>query len=204
MQANFISSVSSASGSSRVSASTSESYLPLVWERLLTGVWFTLGVGLTAACLPAHSAELTAQVPAPTAEPPTAVVTDALPNGTYVYGEASQPNQIGATYLVLRVRDRQVVGAFFTPSSSFDCFRGQFQRNRLSLSIVNSYDRTVYDYSVPLQPPTPVATTQAVARSAPVELAGYHRLATVSQADQAMVQTCQARYSTALPNRPQP
>ena len=55
----------------------------------------------------------------------TAVVQrNFLKDGVYLYGESSQPEQIGQSYMVFEVKQGQVTGAFYMPRSSFDCFTG--------------------------------------------------------------------------------
>jgi hypothetical protein len=172
---------------------TIEQSAPHFLEKLLTGALFTLTVVVTVACAPVHSAEVP-HVNSKSLPPQNQPSQGALPDGTYLYGESVTPNQAGTTYMVIDVRDRQVVGAFYAPSSSFDCFRGKFQANNLALNIADSYDRTSHLYSVPLQANTQVAPAGQSA-SAPVELTGYHQIQTISAADQKLLATCQAKYS---------
>jgi hypothetical protein len=167
---------------------TIDQSVPHFVEKLFTGALFTLTVCVTVACAPVYSSEVSA--PQKTRPAPAS----SLPDGTYLYGESSAPNQVGATYMVLDVHDRQVVGAFYAPSSSFDCFRGQVHSNQLALNVADSYNRTSYPYSVALQKNAQVASANQP-ETAPVQLHGYHRLQTVSQNDYKLLSTCQARYS---------
>ena len=73
-----------------------------------------------------------------------------LEDGTYLFGQSPQPNQVGSAYAVLSVRDNQTIGAFYYPHSSFDCFSGQVLPDRLAVSIVDSYDQTTYPYEMAL------------------------------------------------------
>ncbi|MBW4521938.1 MAG: hypothetical protein KME16_19840 [Scytolyngbya sp. HA4215-MV1] len=175
--------------------STAQALAPHRIEQLLTGVFFTLAVGLIASPAPAQSAEV---VSAPSQVPvnQTALISSAnhpqaLPDGVYLYGQSSQPNQIGSAYMVIKVDRQQVAGAFYMPSSSFDCFRGELQGEKLALNIVNSYDRTSYPYALALQTNATVATVSNPA-VAPTELEGYHLLETVSAGDLKILETCQA------------
>jgi hypothetical protein len=116
-----------------------------------------------------------------------------LPNGTYLYGETSTPDQIGSAYMVFQVEDAQVTGAFYLPHSSFDCFQGQFQGDRLSLTVVDSYSQTPHDYSLAVQANQYLASaTHSVA--VPVQIDGYQPIAQVSENDQRMLETCKADF----------
>jgi hypothetical protein len=156
-------------------------------EKFLTGALFTLTVFVTVACAPVYSSESGNKAA-------SSAPAKSLPNGTYLYGQSAMPNQLGAAYMVIDVRDRQVVGAFYAPSSSFDCFRGNVQPNQLALNISDSYDRTSHSYAIALQRSTHVASANQP-ESAPVTLRGYHRLQTLSQDDYKLLSMCQAKYS---------
>jgi len=114
-----------------------------------------------------------------------------IEDGTYLYGESSTPQQIGSAYMVFEVNDRQVVGAFYMPSSSFDCFHGNIQANQLALTVTSSEDQQPYSYNVAMQPSGSVATVGNV-NVAPAEIEGYHRIATVSNLDQQILAVCKA------------
>ncbi len=113
-----------------------------------------------------------------------------LSEGTHVFGEVAQPDQIGVTYMVLQVEADQVIGAFYQPASSFDCFRGQIQAGELQLTIRDSYDQTTYPYAMTLQSQTQVASqTGGVGTVVP---AGLQALPQVSDLDREILATCQA------------
>jgi hypothetical protein len=72
--------------------------------------------------------------------------------GTYIYGEVAQPSQTGRMYLVFEVSQTQeVVGAFYAPLSSFDCFYGRAEAHQLNLMVTNSYSQETYPYQLNLQ-----------------------------------------------------
>lgn len=114
-------------------------------------------------------------------------------DGTYLYGESVKPDQLGKTYLVFEVRRGTVVGAFYVPYSSFDCFYGSLESNQLALTIVDSYERTTHPYAIALQRDYAVAST---GRPTITDLAlqGYHPLSVVSANDQRMLNVCKADY----------
>lgn len=176
---------------------------PSVWrclEKPLTGLTFTIALILLNGGFPnlkAQGVEVprsstqhssTEVATAPVAQQPQTVL-----NGTYLYGQTSQAEQLGSTYLVFEVdRYQQVIGAFYMPQSSFDCFQGEFQANQLALTITDSYDRTTHSYAVALDQ-TAVADRSGVA-IASLDLAGFHAIETVGANDQSILATCKAIY----------
>lgn len=114
----------------------------------------------------------------------------ALPDGVYLYGQADQPDQIGSAYMVFEVQQNQVIGAFYMPYSSFDCFHGEFQAEQLALNVVDSYDRTSYPYAVALESGAPVASATGEV-VAPTEIEGFQRLENLSESDRNILATCQ-------------
>lgn len=110
-----------------------------------------------------------------------------LADGTYLYGESPQPQQIGSEYLVFRVEQGNVKGAFYLPQSEFNCFSGTLNRQQLSLSVVDPYDQTVHPVAINVQPVSPVANAQGTTE---LGLEGYHRLETLSENDQRILNHC--------------
>lgn len=119
-----------------------------------------------------------------------AAIGRSLPDGIYLYGQSPQPNQIGSAYMVLQVKDRQVAGAFYMPSSSFDCFQGEIRNQQLALTVANSEEQTRYPYSLALQTQGNLAATHPGAMS--VTPAGYHAISQVSSRDREILATCQS------------
>lgn len=97
-----------------------------------------------------------------------------LPDGIYLYGESPQPEQIQKTYLVFEVRRGLTVGAIYMPSSSFDCFYGNAGAQQLKLTIVNSYEKNSYNFSIPLKE--------------------FHAIASVSDNDSRILGMCKDSY----------
>ena len=158
----------------------------------------SLMVGLLAIGLPtqiASSAQITPQarrvVPAKPAS--TAVNASSLKNGIYLYGQASQPNQVGKAYFVFEVRQGNVVGALFMPRSSFDCAYGTFQPDRVALTVVDSYDKSENPYAIALEKNASVATRGNPAFKQ-VNLEGFEPLATLSENDQRILNVCKQNY----------
>lgn len=162
-------------------------------EQPLAGLFVTLGLvvggfpGLvTAAEAPATVRDSRISTAASTV---SAENFRPLPDGVYLFGQAPEPEQIGASYLVFEVNSNRVVGAFYMPHSSFDCFNGQMGAEQLELTVINSYERTAYPHTVALSENASVATTGNA--SALVGLEGYHQIQQVSENDQRILATCQ-------------
>lgn len=152
-----------------------------------TGILLTVTLGLVSQGVmspAANSAEMIAK-----SQPVKAA--SLLQDGVYLYGQSAKADQIGAAYLVFEVKQHQVVGAFYMPNSSFDCFNGTLQSDRMALNIRNSYEQKTYSHSVALRSETvsASATTPATAKTG---LAGYHPIQQVSQNDQRLLSTCKA------------
>ncbi|WP_088890599.1 hypothetical protein [Leptolyngbya ohadii] len=150
-------------------------------EKPLTGLFITLGlavVSLPGGAVPAEAGA-------------TQRNSRSLADGVYLYGQSAEPEQIGAAYMVFEVNQGNVTGAFYMPRSSFDCFHGQFEANRLALSVIDSYEQTEYPYAIALDSSNPVAMT-GEETIAPVGLEGFERIDQLSENDQRILSTCQA------------
>ncbi len=166
-------------------------------EKLLTVAAMTIAVGLIAGSfntLQASSAEpphlpTSYQTLATVLRLPT-VPQSRFADGVYLYGQAPVANQLATAYLVFEVSNNQVVGGFYMPQSSFDCFQGELQTQQLALRVVDSYEQTSHPYTVALQT-SPDLTAGNLGATA-VGLAGYHRLNTISEVDQHILSTCKA------------
>lgn len=117
--------------------------------------------------------------------------TPGLPNGTYFYGESPVANTVGAVYFVFEAKEGRLNGALYQPSSSFDCVRGTVADGVLDLVITDAYDQSESPYSVALVGDTAVASTSG--GGAPAQLEGMYAIATLSELDQQLLATCNAR-----------
>ncbi|MEL6320538.1 MAG: hypothetical protein AAFQ57_07775 [Cyanobacteria bacterium J06626_14] len=118
-------------------------------------------------------------------------VVPALEDGIYLYGQSPAPEQLGTAYLVFEVSSDSVVGAFYMPHSSFDCFSGEFRANQLALQIVDSYEQVTFPYSIALENDSVLASSGDVT-SAEIELAGFHQIEAVSDNDHRILDVCKA------------
>ena len=121
--------------------------------------------------------------------PVTAAYPDHWPNGTYVYGQSPERDQIGQAYLVFEANADTVVGGFYMPSSSFDCFQGEVKADRLALTITDSYTAETYAYGLPVDTTAPIAAQDP---QVPLGLEGFQALAGMSDLDQQILATCKA------------
>jgi hypothetical protein len=159
-------------------------------EKPFTGLMLTVGLVATgSALLPAYS-----EAANRTDQP--------LADGVYLYGQSPQPNTIGSEYLVFEVNQGQVIGGFYMPSSSFDCFYGSVEAQKLALTVVDSYEQTPHPYAVALQSESPVASAGNEAIG-PVGLEGYHRIENLSGVDHQVLNTCKADHNQTNPNQNQ-
>lgn len=126
---------------------------------------------------------------AQTASPQASATQTVLADGTYLFGQSPEPGELGSTYTVFSVENNQTIGAFYQPSSSFDCFSGQVLPNQLAVNVVDSYEQTVHPYSIALAvDDSSVAGDAAGAYG----LEGFHRIENISAQDQEILGVCQA------------
>lgn len=143
-----------------------------------------LGLGLTVGAL-ALAAPVTATTPTEVG------AGSGFKDGIYVFGEVPETGQFGSTYMVFSVRSRVITGAFYQPSSSFDCFHGNVVDRRLALTILDTYGQTSYPYALPLE----VRDSQIAASGGAVGAlvpSGFHQLSGPSELDYSILATCQA------------
>lgn len=171
-------------------------------EKPLTGLLLTLGLATVGfPNYPVQGSEANpSQVILKHAVPAASILEQSsqsqpLNDGVYVYGQSAQAEQVGSAYMVFEVKQGDVVGAFYMPRSSFDCFFGKFEADQMALTVVDTYERTQHPYAVALETPAPIAMAGG-GTIAPVSLEGFHRLDDVSANDQRILTTCKADHSS--------
>ncbi|WP_299487640.1 hypothetical protein [Acaryochloris sp. IP29b_bin.137] len=97
--------------------------------------------------------------------------TQPLADGTYLYGDSDQANQIGQGYIVFKKQGQKVTGAFYYPQSEFSCFTGTAKNQRLEVLSLGLPHENVIEVEVPL--------TQ------------MHRLPSVGSSEQDSLSMCQ-------------
>lgn len=120
-------------------------------------------------------------------------VSEHLSNGVYLFGEKPLPDQLQTAYMIFEAQAGQVVGAFYSPHSSFDCFRGSVENTQLSLAITETYSQEEYAYALELED-TPIAGPGG----SQFAIEGFHQIDAVSENDLRMLSTCQAYYSQTI------
>ncbi|NMG58643.1 hypothetical protein E1H12_08935 [Geitlerinema sp. P-1104] len=115
-----------------------------------------------------------------------------LTDGQHVYGSAPEANQVGETYMVFEAEGNRVVGGFYMPSSSFDCFHGRLDENRLALNIQDSYSNEVYPFNLAVSRETLVADGQSAANA---NIPGFQPLESLSAMDEQVLDTCRGLLS---------
>jgi hypothetical protein len=177
---------------------TGDSHRP-VW-----GKFNWISVVLTIGFISSHwgasmgyaEASTSIQKPSKTAsEDSTANSSLFLKDGIYLYGQSPQPNQIGQAYMVFEVTAGKLVGGFYMPRSSFDCFSGTAQGNQLALNIVDSYSQEVHDYSMAYSNVSTVAANSPGGADQKIVLEGFHPIETLSQTDYQILKTCKADFN---------
>ena len=111
-----------------------------------------------------------------------------LKDGTYLYGQSPQREELGQEYLVFKVNAGKVTGAFYQPRSEYSCFSGELTASQLSLSIRDPYDNSVSPYAIALKPQEPVAGNGK--NLGTMTLDGYHALGKLSANDRRMLKDC--------------
>jgi len=170
--------------------------LPVDWIARLHHPLARLGVLIS--CLGLVSAGLALQTGHSLAQAsPAAVITKPAPSfpspGRYLFGQVPTPNQIGQGYMVLESTGKEIYGAVYFPSSSFDCFQGKLQGNQLAMTIVDSYTQETYPYNVALVANTEIAAANLPQGLSPVNLRGFHPIQELSSNDLNMLEICRPR-----------
>ena len=109
-----------------------------------------------------------------------------LADGVYLYGQQPVADQPGSIYMVFEVTASRAVGAFYMPSSSFDCFSGSISTDRLDLTVIDSYEGTRHPYSLETEP-----TLAAGQAGQGFSIRGFTQLNELSDVDQQILAICQ-------------
>ena len=123
-----------------------------------------------------------------------------LPDGTYLYGQSSQSQQIGKEYIIFEASQGKVTGAMYLPSSEYSCFHGTLDSKQMNLTVVNPYDQTAFSHSIARAQPAHIAaaggqinlqnTYDTVTYPHTVQLEGYQPISKVSDNDQQVLNLC--------------
>jgi hypothetical protein len=124
----------------------------------------------------------------------TAAIADPSTAGTqtntvHFFGDSSTVGDLGATYMVLETTGDSVVGGFYQPNSSFDCFQGEIQGHQLQLIVTDSYAVTDYAYTLALITDETVAA-QTSTGHLPWVPAGFYDLSEPDVTAENVLQVC--------------
>lgn len=119
----------------------------------------------------------------------SAATRTVLTDGTYLFGQSPNRDQIGSAYAIFSVQNNQTVGAFYQPQSSFDCFTGEAHPDRLAVNVIDSYSQDIYTYNIAM---TVEDTLVAGDAAGAYTLDGFHRIEDISANDESILAICQA------------
>jgi hypothetical protein len=130
--------------------------------------------------------------------------SSSVADGTYLYGQTSQPGEIGKEYLVFEARRGKVVGAMYMPNSEFACFYGTLNAKQMNLMVANPYDQTAFSHTIAREQRSQVAaaggqinlenTYDSLSYPHSVGLEGYQPINQVSDSDKQILNTCVSKY----------
>lgn len=185
------------------------------WELPLTGLLLTLGlttnVSSWATTMPQPSDQVVDATAAPMVKAvrgatiaQTAASDASIPDGTYLYGQSSEPEQVGQEYLVFEARQGRIVGAVYLPNSEYSCFYGSLDSKQLNLTVVNPYDQTAYAHAIARTQPAQIAaaggqinlenTYDSLVYPHTIQLEGYQPISEISANDQQILSACRSDF----------
>lgn len=177
------------------------------WHLPLTGLLLTIGLTTPASTREIGTSPQHEQAFHPTAAEIAAhkpAIATSLPDGTYLYGESSQPEQIGKEYIVFEARQGKLVGALYLPYSEFSCFYGTLDSEQMNLTVVNPYDQTAVSHTIARAKPQPIAAVggqfnletmyESLTYPYSVRLEGYQPLSQLSDNDERILGICRDNY----------
>jgi hypothetical protein len=109
-------------------------------------------------------------------------------NGVYLYGESDQPDVVGKEYIIFETVGNKTIGAFYLPKSEFSCFHGQFQGSRMNVTLIDTFDRQKYNFTLNLNPSGLTASKQPMMGEP-----SYQPLDKISNTDRSILNTCKVQ-----------
>ncbi|MBE9127840.1 MULTISPECIES: hypothetical protein [unclassified Coleofasciculus] len=182
------------------------------WQLPLTGLLLTVGligntsIGEKAAAQEQAETVDTTAVAIAQAQTSTASIAD----GVYLYGQSSEPEQIGTEYIVFEADHGKLLGALYLPNSEFSCFYGTLDSNQMNLTVVNPYDQTALSHTIARAQPQSIAaarsqpnlgnTYESLTYPHTVSLEGYQPVGKLSDNDKRILSTCRESYQERVGN----
>lgn len=134
------------------------------------------------------------------------VSTSEIVDGVYLYGQSSEPEEMGKEYIVFEARQGKVVGAMYLPKSEYTCFYGTLDSKQMNLTVVNPYDQTAFSHQIARTQSTQIAAAggqiniqnsyDSLKYPHAVGLEGYQAISKVSDNDQRILGECRDNYKT--------
>ncbi|WP_293021239.1 hypothetical protein [Moorena sp. SIO3I8] len=125
-------------------------------------------------------------------------------DGIYLYGESSQPGQIGKEYLVFEANQGNVLGAVYMPHSEYSCFYGTLDSKQMDLTVIDPYNQTALSHTISRQQHSPIAVVgerlsldhrySAITYPYKVGLEEYQPISSISDSDQEILRVCRDNY----------
>ena len=123
-------------------------------------------------------------------------------DGIYLYGQSPEPQQIGQEYIVIEVSKGKAVGAFYLPSSEFNCFNGTIEAGKLALLLANGPETEAYPDTIGSNTEEPQLaalgdrslgnSSNEITTPYSVALQNYHQLPQVSESDKQILAACKS------------
>lgn len=123
-------------------------------------------------------------------------------DGVYLYGQSPEPQQIGQEYIVIEVSKGKAVGAFYLPSSEFNCFNGTIEGGKLALLLANGPETEAYPDTIGSnteEEQVAIVGDRSLGDSSneittpySVALQNYHQLPQVSESDKQILAACKS------------
>ncbi|MCV3217496.1 hypothetical protein OGM63_28985 [Plectonema radiosum NIES-515] len=111
-------------------------------------------------------------------------------DGVYLYGQSSQPNQVGQGYIVFQKRQNQVMGGLYMPSSEFSCFQGNVDSSGELAMTVTAPGQGGSEEVATTNIPPKLDIDQPMTYAYSVALQDYHKLNIISESDRRILQMC--------------
>ena len=182
-----------------------------LWQLPLTGLLLTVGCTTQASTLevaPSQQAQAVEANAIASSQVPAS--NQSIPDGTYLYGQSSQPEQIGKEYIVFEARQGKVIGAMYLPNSEYSCFYGTLDSKQLNLTVANPYDQTAFSHTIARDQVRQVAAVggqlplqngyESLTYPHAVALEGYQPITKMSNNDQQILSTCRSTYQAKVEN----
>ncbi len=112
-------------------------------------------------------------------------------DGIYLYGQSSEPGQVGQGYVVFQKQQGRVTGALYMPHSEYSCFNGTVDNTGELAMTVNGYSGDGSSTQVASNDTIPTVKDEPISNAYSLALRDFHRLDDVSIADRSLLEKCQ-------------